>query len=97
MLLSEGIEEQKMAAGRRFEFLMDTDQFEQLRALARRRKTSVGELIRRAVREFCFTPPADRKPLVDAILDLRLPNIDWTKAKQDIESAHADALGSARK
>ena len=41
-----------MAAGWRFEFLMETDQYEQLRALARRRKTSVGELIRRAVRQF---------------------------------------------
>lgn len=86
-----------MAAGRRFEFLMETDQYEQLRALARRRKTSVGELIRRAVREFHLKSPADRKSLVDAILDLRLPNIDWTKAKKDIESVHAGALGSARK
>jgi hypothetical protein len=86
-----------MAAGRRFEFLMDTDQYAQLRALARRRKTSVAELIRGAVREFYFKSPADRKPLVDAILDLRLPNIDWTKAKKDIESAHAGALGPARK
>jgi hypothetical protein len=86
-----------MAAGRRFEFLMDTDHYAQLCALARRRKTSVPELIRGAVRESYFKAPEDRKLLVDSILAIKLPNIDWTKAKKGIESAHAGALGSARK
>jgi len=78
-----------MAARRRFEFLMDTDQYAQLRALARWRKTSVAELIHGAVREFYFTPPADRKLLVDGILGLKLPDIAWRKAKKRVEAAHA--------
>lgn len=61
---------------------MDTDQYAQLRALARRRKTPVAELIRGAVREFYFTPPADRKLLVDGIPGLKLPNVAWRKAKK---------------
>lgn len=69
---------------------MDPDEFKQLRALARRRKTSVAELIRCAVREsYLKAPAADRKPLVEAILDLNLPKIDWKKAKKEIEAAHA--------
>jgi hypothetical protein len=86
-----------MAASRRFEFLMDTDQYAQLRALARRRKTSVAELIRCAVRSSYLKAPADRELLVNAILDLELPNIDWTKAKKDIRTARAGDLNSTHK
>jgi hypothetical protein len=67
---------------------MDPDEFKQLRALARRRKTSVAELIRTAVRESYLKAPADRKPLVESILALNLPCIDWKKAKREIEEAH---------
>jgi hypothetical protein len=68
---------------------MDPDEFKQLRALARRKKTSVAELIRCAVRRSCLRAPADRRPVVDAILDLNLPPIDWKKAKKEIQAAHA--------
>jgi hypothetical protein len=78
-----------MAATRRTQLLMDLDELKQLRALARRRKTSVAELMRSAVRQCYLKAPADRKPLVEAILDLKLPNIDWRKAKKEIEAAHA--------
>ena len=78
-----------MPATRRTQLLMNPDEFKQLRALARRRKTSVAELIRCAVRESYLKAPADRKPLVEAILDLKLPKIDWKKAKKEIEAAHA--------
>jgi len=78
-----------MAATRRTQLLMNPDEFKRLRALARRRKTSVAELIRCAVRESYVKAPPDRKPLVDAILDMRLPNIDWRRAKKAIEAAHA--------
>lgn len=47
-----------MAATRRTQLLMDPDEFKQLRALARRRKTSVAELIRCAVRESYLKAPA---------------------------------------
>ena len=78
-----------MAATRRTQLLMNPEEFKQLRALARRRKTSVAELIRCAVRESYLKTPPDRKPLVDAILDLNLPKVDWKKAKKEIEDAHA--------
>jgi len=68
---------------------MDPDEFRQLRALARRRKTSVAGLIRCAVRGAYLKAPADRKPLLEAILDLKLPKIDWKKAKKEIRAAHA--------
>jgi hypothetical protein len=78
-----------MAATRRTQLLMDHDEFKRLRAIARRRKTSVAELIRSAVRESYLQTPADRKPLVESILALKLPSIDWKKAKKEIEAAHA--------
>ena len=78
-----------MAANRRIQPLMDPDEFKQLRALAGRGKTSVAELIRCAPRESYLKAPADRKPLVEAILDLKLPKIDWKKAKKEIKAAHA--------
>ena len=78
-----------MALSRRIQFLKDTAPFEQLRSLARQRKTSVAELVRCAVREFYFNAPANRKLLVDAILGLKLPYVAWRKAKKDIEAAHA--------
>ena len=78
-----------MAATRRTQLLMEPEEFRKLRALARRKKTSVAELIRRAVRESYLKAPEDRKLLVDSILALKLPNIDWRKAKKEIEAAHA--------
>jgi len=74
---------------RRTQLLMDPDEFRQLGALARRKKTSVAELIRCAVRDVYLKVPADRKPLVEAILNLKLPRIDWRKAKKEIEAARA--------
>ena len=68
---------------------MDPDEFRELRKLARRRNTSVAELTRCAVRETYLKKSADPKPLVAAILDLKLPTIDWRKAKIEIEAAHA--------
>ena len=78
-----------MAATRRTQLLMDPDEFKRLRAIARRRKTSVAELIRSAVRESYLKAPVDRKPIVESILALNLPVIDWSEAKKEIEAAHA--------
>ena len=78
-----------MAATRRTQLLMDPEEFRKLRALARRKKTSVAELIRCAVRESYLKAPADRRLIVDSILALKLPNVDWRKAKKEIEAAHA--------
>ena len=68
---------------------MAFNEFKQLRARAPRRKTSVAELIRYAIRVSYIKAPVDRKPLLEAILDLKLPKIDWKKGKKEIEAAHA--------
>jgi hypothetical protein len=89
MLISMSIRESPMPATRRTQLLMDPDEFRQLRALARRRKTSVAELIRSAVREAYLAASPDRRPLVEAILKLKLPKMRWKKVKKEIEEAHA--------
>lgn len=78
-----------MRATRRTQLLMDPNEFRRLKAEARRRKTSLGELIRSALREAYLTPQPDRGPIVDAILKMKLPRMSWRKAKKEIEAAHA--------
>ena len=78
-----------MAATRRTQLLMDPDEFRRLRTLAERRKSSVAELIRLAVRQAYLAPQPERRPIVEAILRMRLPKMDWKKAKEAIEAGHA--------
>jgi len=68
---------------------MDPDEFRRLRALARRKKTSVAELIRTAVRTVYLTTPPDRKAIVEDILKMNLPSMDWNKVRKEIEASHA--------
>jgi hypothetical protein len=68
---------------------MDPAEFRKLRAEARRRKTSLAELIRSAVRERYLAKPGDPGPIVEAILRMSLPVGDWELAKREIEEAHA--------
>ena len=77
-----------MAATRRTQLLMDPDEFRRLRALARRKNTSVAELIRTAVRTVYLTPP-DRRAVVEDILKMNLPSMDWNKVRKEIEAGHA--------
>ncbi len=78
-----------MPATRRTQLLMDPEEFRQLRALARRKRTSVAQLIRVAVRETYLAPLPDRRHHVEAILKLKLPRTSWKKIKREIEAAHA--------
>jgi hypothetical protein len=79
-----------MPATRRTQILMDPEEFRRLRALARRRKTSVADLIRTAVREKYLTPAQpDRKALVDSILRMGLPDMSWERVRAEIEDARA--------
>lgn len=78
-----------MAATRRTQLLMDPKEFQRLRAIARRRKTSVAELIRSAVRETYLRPQLDRKAIVREIANMNLPVIEWDEARREIEAAHA--------
>jgi len=79
-----------MPATRRTQLLMDPDEFRRLRSVARRRKTSVAELIRSAVRQAYLVTPPERGPIVDAILSMRLPEISWKRAKKEIEAGHVN-------
>ena len=78
-----------MGATRRTQFLMEPAEFRRLHAEARRRKTSVAELIRSAVRLVYLAPKPERGPIVDSILRMRLPKMDWKRAKKEIEDSHA--------
>ena len=79
-----------MPATRRTQILMDPEEFRRLRALARRKKTSIAELIRTAVREKYLTPAQpDRKALVASIVSMNLGDMDWEKARTEIEDSHA--------
>jgi hypothetical protein len=71
-----------MAATRRTQPLMDPHEFRRLRALARHKKTSVAELTRTAVRAVYLTPPLDRKAIVQDILKMNLPSLDWNKVRK---------------
>ncbi len=79
-----------MSRTRRTQLLMDPEEFRQLRDLARRKNTSVAELIRTAVRANYLRPDrADRAPIVEAILHMKLPGMSWKKTHKEIEAGHA--------
>jgi hypothetical protein len=79
-----------MPTTRRTQPLMDPEEFRRLHKMALRKKTSVAELIRSAVREVYFTRDPERGPTIEAILAMRLPKITWKRAKKEIEVGHAD-------
>jgi len=75
-------------ATRRTQLLMDPDEFRRLRTLARQRKTSVAELIRDAVRETYLNPPREeRRSIVEAIIQMKLPGMRWKKVRKEIEDS----------
>lgn len=79
-----------MGATRRTQILMDPDEYRRLRDLARRKRVSVGELVRTAVRTTYFEPrSADKKAALEEILRMNLPVISWRRAKKEIEAGHA--------
>ena len=79
-----------MAATRRTQLLMEPAEFRKLQAMARQRRTSVAELIRSALRQAYPATGPERRPVVEAILAMGLPTIDWKRAKKQIEAGHAD-------
>ena len=79
-----------MATTRRTQLLMEPQEFRRLQAVARRRKTSVAELIRSAVREAYLAPQPERGPIVEAILGMGLPGMGWKRARKEVEAGHAD-------
>jgi len=78
-----------VARTKRTQILMEPQEFRRLRALARQRKTSIGDLIRLAIRQTYFSV-ADKKAIVEAIVNMNLPVIEWDEAKKEIEAAHTE-------
>ena len=79
-----------MAATRRTQLLMEPEEFERLKTEAHKRGCSVAELIRTAVRQVYLEPDPKKEQIIDAILSMKLPKIEWERAKKDIEKAHAN-------
>lgn len=78
-----------MAPTRRAQILMEPEEFRRLQALARKRRTSVANLIRSAVREAYLAPQPEKRPIVEAILDMRLTLPDWTHLREELDRGHA--------
>lgn len=84
-----------MPATKRTQFLMEPAEFRRLKGEARRRKTTLAELIRSAVRQVYFAESdaerTRRREAFDTILAIQLPFvIDWKEAKKEIESRFDD-------
>jgi hypothetical protein len=67
---------------------MEPEEYKRLQAEARRRGCSVGELVRLAVRRTYLASHAEKGPIVEAILDMKLPRMEWKRSKKEIESGH---------
>lgn len=70
---------------------MEVEEFRRLRSEARKRKKSVGELIRAAIRQVYFVPetPAEKEEAIEGLLKLRQEDLDfsdWQKAKLELPS-----------
>jgi predicted aminopeptidase len=68
---------------------MEPEEFRRLQALARRRKTSVAHLIREAVRETYLAAEPQKRPIVEAILAMRLALPDWESVREELDRGHA--------
>ena len=78
-----------MAPTRRAQILMEPEEFRLLQVLARKRRTSVANLIRSAVRETYLAPHPDKPPIVEAILAMRLELPDWAHLREELDRGHA--------
>lgn len=84
-----------MGLTRRTQLLLDPGEHRRLRAEARRRKTTVAELIRSAVRQVYLTDSEEsrdkRREAMDDLLSIRLPfTIEWSEAKEILDSRYDD-------
>lgn len=81
-----------MACTRRIQILMEPQEYDEIEKIAQQRKTSVGALIREAVRERYLGSAADRLGAVERIAAMDLPVVDWNDAKTDIEDSYDAGL-----
>lgn len=78
-----------MAPTRRAQILMEPEEFRRLQALARKRRTSVANLIRSAVRDTYLSPQPEKRPIVEAILAMQLLIPDWERVREELDRGHA--------
>ena len=81
-----------MARRKRPQILFESEEYGRLEGVARRRGTSVAELVRRAVGEKHLSDPAKRRAAVDTIRGMSLPLPDWPELEEEIADARADAF-----
>ena len=81
-----------MAATRRAQILMEPAEYRRLEDIARRRKISVAELIRGAVREKYLLPRDRRIAIAEEIAGMKAPIGDWGDVEKEIEDAHCADL-----
>lgn len=81
-----------MARTKRAQVRMEPDEYDRLEAIAAEQGLAVAELIRIAVRERYLLTPEERRRLVEDILGLDLPAIDWDAAEDEVIEARGEGL-----
>ena len=81
-----------MGHTKRAQVLMEPEEYKRLEEVAAERGVAVAELIRTAVRERFLLTREERRRLVDEILGLDLPVIEWRDAEDDVAEARGDGL-----
>jgi hypothetical protein len=71
---------------------MDPREYGRLEKIAKQKKTSVGELIRTAVRERYLGLSPDAEKAVRDLCALNLPIADWDAVERDVAEAHGGDL-----
>ncbi len=71
---------------------MEPDEYRRLEGIARKRKVSVAELIRGAVREKYLRPRESRVALAHEITGAWIPVGEWDDVEREIEDAHCTDL-----
>ena len=81
-----------MARTKRAQILMDPRDYSRLARIAQRSGSSVGELIRQAVRERYLATAAGGEDAVERICRMRIPVGDWADVEAEIAGAHGDGV-----
>ena len=81
-----------MARTRRAQILFEPEEYASLEDAARRRGTSVSELVRRAVSERYLGNREARRAAVERIRAMSIPLPDWEELEEEIADARSDAL-----
>lgn len=83
----------------RTQLLMDPAELKELRRIAKRRRVSVGSLIRDAVREkYLENKDEERRRAAEAIVSMNIgPLPDWEELKEELDARYDDVPGCERR